>query len=396
MQIRALPVGRGQDPYAAMWERLERKAPQLVEQAHLQRRVVDHLFAELMASPPGRRQEAVQEPRFRSLALLDFLVEESFAGQLGAPGRAAELARLAVRLARAFGQGEAEAAAALPRAFCLGANARRLDGQLKAAETLLAKAVPFLADRQDRAFYCRILAFLRCEQGRIDEAEALLQHAVVLFAAAGLSSEVGICLMALGLILLEEGREGDTLFLLSRGWERMDREGHPLLALRGGLTLAADLAGANQPQRARRALQEAWRLFLHVSDPAERARACWLQGRVLARLGERDEALDILQSVRRRLAAEPSPAETALESLDLALALAESGRADEVEAVGEALVSFFPGVAALGFAASRISLLARLAERGDPLLRQTLGATRISLRKCFRSCGLHFRPLPFC
>ena len=175
----------------------------------------------------------------------------------------------------------------------------------------------------------------------------------------------------------------------------MDRESHPLLALRGGLILAAGLADASQRRRARGVLREAWRLFSHVTDPAEMARVYWLEGRALSRLGDHDEALGILGSVLRQLASEPSPAETALESLDLALALAESGRANEIEAVGEAVRSFFPGGAAMAYAANRISLLARLAESCDPLLRQAVHTTRITLRWSFRACGFRCRPLPF-
>jgi tetratricopeptide (TPR) repeat protein len=355
----------------------------------------EDLYAAMMAVPPGSRLEAIQEPRFRSLALLDFLLEESWASQFIDPGRAAELALLAAQLAMAFSEGAEEAAAALPRAFCLGANARRLDGRLKDAEALLARAVPVLAGRQDRAFYCRILALLRWEQGRIEEADALLRHAAALFAADGLVHEAGACQMVLGLILLEKGRERDALFLLRRGWDKMDREGHPLLAIRGGLILAASLADARQRRRARGVLRETWRLFSHVSDPAEMARVYWLAGRALSRLGDHHEALSILESVRRQLAAEPSPVETALESLDLALALAESGRANEIEAVGEAVRSCFPGVAAAGYAANRISRLARLAESCDPLLRQAVHTTRITLGWSFRACGFRCRPLPF-
>jgi tetratricopeptide (TPR) repeat protein len=388
-------ASKREDLYAAMWERLEQRVPELVEQARRRRQAVNCLLEELMAVPPGSRLEAIQEPRFRSLALLDFLLEESWASQFIDPGRAAELALLAAQLAMAFGAGEEEAVAALPRAFCLGANARRLDGRLKDAEALLARAVPFLAGCQDRAFYCRILALLRWEQGRIEEADALLRYAAVLYASDGLDHEAGTCQMVLGLILLEKGRERDALFLLRRGWDKMDREGHPLLAIHGGLILAAGLADASQRRRARGVLRETWRLFSHVTDPAEMARVYWLEGRALSRLGDHHEALNILESVRRQLAAEPSPAETALESLDLALALAESGRANEIEAVGEAVRSFFPGVAAVGYAANRISLLARLAESCDPLLRQAVHTTRITLRWSFRACGFRCKPLPF-
>ena len=381
--------------YAGMWDRLEERTPELIEEIQRRAATVDRLFAELMQAPPGRRLRLVQKARFRSLDLLERLLEESHAGQLAEPARAAELARLAARLARLFGEGDEEAAAALPRAYSLGANARRLEGRPKAADVLLAKAVPFLAGCMERAFYCRTLALLRWEQGRADEAEALLQHTACLYATEGLDREVGACLVILGLVLLEEGRQGDPLALLARGWAEMDRDGRPHLALRGSLALAALLAQSDLGERARGLLSEAWRLSAQVAEPADMLRIYWWEGRVLARLGNREEALHMLESVRRQLLAEPSPAEAALVSVDLALVLAESGRADEIEALAEALWSSFPAVPAMLLAAQHLSAVAILARGGETRLREATAKTAITLRRIFRACGLCIKPLPF-
>jgi hypothetical protein len=384
------------DLYAGLWQRLEERTPELVEETRRRTETVERLFAELMQAPAGRRLAVVQLKRFRSLDLLERLLEESHAGQLADPARAAELAHLAARLAGLFGEGDEEAAAALPRAYSLAANARRLEGRLKTAEALLTKAVPFLASSIERAFYCRILALLRWEQGRTDEAEALLEHTARLYAAECLDREAGTCLMILGLVLLEEeGREGEPLTLLAHGWTEMDRDSRPLLALRGGMALAALLAKDGQEARARAVLKQSWQLFAEVTEPAEMLRVYALEGKVLARLGDLDEALHVLESVRRQLLAEPSPAEAALVSLDLALALAESDRAGEIEALADGLWCSFPEIRAMRLAEENLRAIAILARRGEPRLREATFKTAITLRRVFRASGLRIKPLPF-
>jgi hypothetical protein len=112
-------------------------------------------------------------------------------------------------------------------------------------------------------------------------------------------------------------------------------------------------------------------------------------------LGDREEALHVLESVRRQLLAEPSPAEAALVSLDLALVLAESGRADEIDALAEALWDSFPQIPAIPVAATHLGAVALLAREGEPRLREAACKTAITLRRMFRACGLRIKPLPF-
>jgi hypothetical protein len=95
----------------------------------------------------------------------------------------------------------------------------------------------------------------------------------------------------------QEIREGEA----EVGGERHERHA-------GGL-----MVEAGQEERARSVLEESWRLFSQVTEPAEMLRVYVWEGRMLARLGNREEAAHVLESVRRRqLLAEPSPAEAAL------------------------------------------------------------------------------------
>jgi tetratricopeptide (TPR) repeat protein len=185
------------------------------------------------------------------------------------------------------------------------------------------------------------------------------------------------------------------LTLLAHGWTEMDRPSRPLLALRGGLALAALLAQAGQQDRARGVLKQSWRLFAEVTEPAEMLRVYAWEGKVLARLGDLDEALHVLESVRRQLLAEPSPAEAALVSLDLALALAESDRAGEIEALADGLRCSFPEIRAMRLAEENLRAIAILARRGEPRLREATFKTAITLRRVFRASGLRIKPLPF-
>jgi hypothetical protein len=385
--------------YAGVWERLRGKTPQMLGAARQRREDVERLHRELLAeAEPSRQLRRIAEPRFQSLALLDWLLEQSHEQQLRNPAQGAQLARLAIRLGTGFraaeaAQDRAEAVAALPRAFCLAANALRLDSRLATADSLLARGSLFLTDSAERALYCRTLAVLRWEQARLDEARALLVYAASLYTRDGLEADAALCRGLLGLVLLETG-SADALGALKQGWAELDRAARPLAALRVGLALAAALAQAGQPDRARQVLGETWSLYVHVAETREMDRVVWWEGRALASLGEDGMALELLESVRRQLLAEPGPAEAALVSVDLALVLAASGRQDEIEALAAGLRSAFPELPVLALAAEGLRSLLRPAPESALSRREAGAAIESTLRRAFRVCGLGIRPFP--
>lgn len=351
------------------------------------------LFEELTAAPPDRQGEMLRTSRFRSLGLLDFLIEESHASQPENPPHADDLAQLAAHLAALLADTEPEAVPALALAFCLGANARRLGNDTAGADALLERAAPFLEFPSERAVYCRFAGLIRWEQGRADEAAALLSYAGRLYRSEGLGGEHGICRGLLGLLLQEEPGLGDCRAPLEEGWACFLRpEGRALPAVRVGLGLAACLADRGEADRARGLLKEVWRLYEKASDEREMLRIFWHEARVLARLGQKGEALEMLEAVRRKLVDEPSPAEMALVSLDMSLVLSESGRAAEVEALAQALLTAFPEEPTMLLAAGNLSNLGDLAALGQLGVQ---GRAATTLRRTFRLCGLRMRPFPF-
>ena len=383
-----------EEPYGEIWRHLD-LSPERIAERERRREAAGHLFAELTAAPLDAQAGLLRQERFRNLDLLDRLLEESQDCQPADPPRAEDMAHLAARLAAILADEEPEAAAALPRAFGLGANARRLGGDVEGADAMLAKAAPFVEFSSERALYCRTAALIRWEQGRIDEAEALLRHAACLFAAEGLGGDEASCQGLLGLLQMEEPGRGDPLPALLEGWSGTGRELRPGVALRVGLSVAACQAGRGRTEQARNTLQEAWRLFAEITGSRETTRAYWLEARVLGRLGETAEALQILESVRQRLLAEPNPAEAALASVDLGLLLAESGRAGEIEGLAEALRTSFPDEAMLIVSAGGLIRFAELALAGEPDPRLMARHAAATMRRTFRVAQLSLQPMPF-
>lgn len=387
-------IGKDEDEtledYEAVFEALATPSVAVIEEGRRRRAEAERLFGELMRMPPEGRLRGVRTPRFRSLVLLDHLLEASHAGQLTSPGEAVEQALLAFRLAEAM-DGDDEAAAALPRALRLGVNARRLLGDRQGADALLGQAAEFLGDRMDRAFHCRAAGLLRWEEGRTDEGMALLTHAAKLFAADDFGEEAGTCWALLGLLHEEEGQLGSALPSLARGWAALDREIRPAFSLRVALALAVCLAETEQGESARSVLREAWRLYAAVTEPGEMLRVYWTEARVLTRLGDREEALDVFGSVRLKLLEEESLPEAALVSLDFAVALAEAGRPGEVEKLATGLDEL-PGREVV---ASALQEIAGNAKRRDSNLRTLVSLPAITLRRTFRLYRLWIKPLPF-
>lgn len=381
-------------PYDEVWRNLE-LSPEKVAERDRRRKTAGALFAELTSAPPARQAGLLRQARFQNLDLLELLLESSQDAQLADPAHAEDLSHLAARLAAILSEDAPEAVAALPRAFCLGANARRLRQDVTGADAMLARAAPFLEFPGERAVYSRVAALVRWEQGRIDEADALLRNAVRLFADEGLAPEEACCWGLLGLLQMEQNGLGDPLPALLDGWVEMSRELRPALALRVALSTAVCLAERGQTDRARMKLREAWRLLSQVEDPRELLRASWLEARALGRLGDREEALQMLESVRLRLFLEPSPAEAALVSIDLGLVLAESGCAAEIESLAEALRKSFPDEAPLIVATGGLLRFAELALDAEPGLPALARHAIATMLRTFRVARLRLRPMPF-
>ena len=145
------------------------------------------LVDEISLLPESERAGAIRthaqaRPLETITGLLDVAKEEARTE----PGRAAELARWAALAAE--GAALPERASLLVQAHCLLADSYRRGGNPAGAEEAFVAVAANLSGAPDlrlHALYCHLLSSLRKEQGRIDEAVALLHRARVLFDAVG-------------------------------------------------------------------------------------------------------------------------------------------------------------------------------------------------------------------
>lgn len=191
--------------YSTVWKRIEEASREAVAVLRRERDEAQPLLAELLRHPPEKRVEQVAKARFHSWPLAEALLEEG----LERPAEREELARLALSIAEHLAEGENASRSVgdlKTAAHCEVAEALRLQGDLKAADAELVLAAEHLQhsiDTIERATFCHLLAGLRKDQGRSDEALALLERAAALYEDLGNLAAQAAALLEMGRLNLE-------------------------------------------------------------------------------------------------------------------------------------------------------------------------------------------------
>lgn len=349
------------------------------------------LLEELLQRPAEHHFDLLDEPRFQDAALVELLLARSQELQVRDPERSEHLAFLASRLA-CLSLDEAGQARATTRAGTLIANARRLAGLPQEAERAVARATPFSVPRVDRAQLYLVLGLVYWELGRSGEAGGSLREAARLFSELRLAAQEGEALVLLGLLEWEEGCVPQCLASLLAGLPLAAAEQRPWLAARGCLAAAAAFAETGCADEAWGLLRRGREHTAAVEDPEEAAYLYFLEGTVLGRLGEGEQAVELLGPARLRYLSEGRLPEAALASLELAGVLADLDRAEEIgRLAGEVEVHFPKAEGAI----EAVTAL-RSTPWTEPLgLRRAVDSEVMALRRLFRMDGLPFRPVPF-
>ena len=261
----------------------------------------------------------VTDPRFHRADLLELMLLRAGDAQSCSPEEAARLAGLAIEIAERLHDDPETAHSTFVRACCLTANSFRLAGQLGLANDALRKCVSALdplpgRDEYLRALFCRALALVRWEQGRLDEALTLLRQAWRLF--GGDRSEQITCSLLLCLLHDEMGLPEKVFASVSPHLgEWFEPSCRPWLTSRAMLTFAA--ATPETRLIALIAVEQGVRFQGFVADTQEQLRLFALEGKARARLGFFDEAEQMIDAVRRQHLADRRLFELTLSSLDL-------------------------------------------------------------------------------
>lgn len=349
---------------------------------------IRRLHRALMRVSVPRRQVLARSAEFASVPLAWKLLAESLREQPANPRDSEELARLALLIARQPHPRElaSQVADARARACSLIGNARRLRQERTVAEDMFRQAAFNLTgppDSPERAFYCRMLAPLRRDQGHLDEAIGLLWRAAAIYGGNEVDLDEGLCLAELGCLLLDEGQPERALAPLERAWRLLDPRFAPAASPRAGLSLALCFAEQGEVESAL-SLVERCRPMLERAG-GDTPMLHWLDGRVALLTGRPEVARGLLEAARRGFFAGRRLHEASLATLDLALLAAEAGKLERFHPLLHDLGHFFALDLRLAAVLRTLDGFGLAALRGGGDLRAAAATAADRLRRLRRS-----------
>jgi tetratricopeptide (TPR) repeat protein len=332
--------------YAGALARAERLAAVLGSQDRAERRRADDLVAALEALPEPERRAALEgDPRYATWALAELLSERSLAAGPEDPERSRGLARLAVAAAErvpAGAESEALRADLLGLAWAQLGNAERVASDLRAAEAAFAAADRHLAagtgDPLPRARLLSLLASLRSDQSRFDDAVELAHRAARLYRRAGDLHGHGRTLIKLATFHAYREELDTACRRLDEALGHLDPAREPRLLFAARHNRASYLERAGRLDEAAAELEAAKALARAALD---RLRLAWLAGRLAVHRGDAAAGEGILLAARQAFAAQSLGYETAQVSLELAALYAEQGRAADQRRIAREMVPLF-------------------------------------------------------
>ncbi len=342
------------------------------------RSAAERLLGDLWNCSKDRRTALLRETRFHSRTLLDLLLEECQAALPSEPARGDEIVEMAAVLVSHFSEGEGRELLELKsHSYRLGSPVQRLFGDHRGPETFFEQAALLDVSRPARGFQCWGLGRLPWDQARCDEAAALLNHVARQFQQAGwVLVFFRACLALAGLLAVEQIAVSESEGLLDTAQRCLNRQCRPWLVCR---TRA----------EAQTARERAWRFYQDISH--EKALGLiWPEGRVALELCHSADALQLLDSVRRKLLTARRLSEAILATIDLWQGLVESGSTIGIGTLVEELAKTFEGRPGL-----EVAVVSLFSFEANALGRRHRLCTRSALRQLFCAEGVFFQRAPY-
>jgi tetratricopeptide (TPR) repeat protein len=301
----------------------------------------------LMAVPPPDPLTPEQRAR-REAARCEAFLERCRSLRHSDPEGALMLASLAVSLAEqitALGR-SAEATADLQaRAWAELGNARRVNGDLAAAELDLSRAVRRADEGTgDQALLIQLMdltASLFVDQQRFGEAMQLLDGVEGMHRAAGDLHAAGRALVSKGAAAGYALNAREAVRLLGEALRLLDTHRDPDLVFMTVHNLLLYLVDVGRPAEAARLFAESRDLYALYPGRLERLNARWLEGRIAAALGDDAAAEEAFGEIRTGFADAELPYDAALASIELAEVWLRNGRTLEIRGMIDEMVAIF-------------------------------------------------------
>jgi len=309
------------------------------------RRAAGRLWRRLREATPAQRRLLVEKTReAQTWAVVERLCAESVKEAAHDADVAFDLASLACRAAELAPAEEPWHSALLAYALAFLANAFRVRGDLPGADQTFKEAnrlweVGSVAGSGPLAAWRLpdLEASLRRDQRRWSEALILHDRAL----AEAPQREAGRLLLSRSTTLILLGETARATETLREAATRIDarREPRQLWVLQ--FNLAANLCRSEQFAEAEALISEVRELAIRLGNGLDLIRVLWIQGKVHAGFGRREEAIAAFQQVLRDFTNRKIPYDAALVGLELSVLNLEQGRATEVREVALGLAWIF-------------------------------------------------------
>jgi tetratricopeptide (TPR) repeat protein len=315
-------------------------------------------------------------PEFQTWALVERVCEESIVQASRNIERAASLARLSQKIAERVQGPEEWRNRVQGFAVAHVANALRVTGELKAADSVFEEAKRLWLSGSDPDHLLdpgRLLdleASLRRGQRRFEEALPLLDEAL----------SVGRCperyLIKKGFTLEVMGEYESALDTLLQAESLVEHQGDERLLYMLRFNLAVILCQLGRYSETAKPIQQVRDLATERGDETELVRVVWLEGRIAAGLGRPEEGRRLLGQARQEFTVRKMGYDAALALLEEAVLLLDEGRTAEVRALIPNLAEVFESKGVHREALVALRLFQEAAERNEAtvdLARRILG-----------------------
>jgi transcriptional regulator with XRE-family HTH domain len=319
------------------------------EKAEEARREAEELWASLKTATRQERRDLVALfPEFQSWALAVRVCEASIRAAADKTEVALELADLAMYIAERVPGEEGWRSRVKGYASAHVANARRVANDHSGADKAFAQAwalwqAGVLSDSELLPEW-RLLdleASLRRDERRFPETLELLDRAMTIAVRGGSKEAAGRILLNKEFALEQMGDTSGSLAALAEAVPFVEAADNPRLLFALRFKSANNLYHLKRYQEAAALLPQVRELAVQLGNELDLIRLLWLEARVLAGQERKEEALAVLEQVRRDFTAHQLPYDAALSSLDLAALWLEAGRTAEVRGIALAMTWIF-------------------------------------------------------
>jgi transcriptional regulator with XRE-family HTH domain len=291
-----------------------------------------------------RRSMVEGSRELRSWALCERVCAESAKAAAADANRALDLADLALHIANHARGPEGWRSRLQGYAWAFVGNARRVASDLPGADKAFGKAWELWKacplEEQGPLPEWRLLdleASLRRDQRRLPEALDLIDRAL-----AGHTGEAPSRIFLKKAFTLEQmGDHERAIETLQQASSQVDGETEPRLLFALRFNLAVNLSQLGRHAEAAGLLPEIRVLALRLEKGPDQIRTFWLEGRIAAGLGRRDEAVSFMTRVRTEFANRGLSYDVALSTLELAVLYLEEGQMAKVKELARQMTSIF-------------------------------------------------------